>query len=68
MTTELFNVKSVADLRGCKNVSIYWFVPRRATPLDLPYAEMIKDYHALALPDREDYEREWAKFQLSGRD
>ena len=56
MTTDLFIVRSVADLRGCKNVGIRWFVFGRATPLDLPVAEFVKDYDGIVGDNDDDTE------------
>jgi hypothetical protein len=66
MTTDLFIVRSVANLRGYKNVGIRWFVLLRATPLDLPVAELVKDYDGIVGRNDDDTEerRHYAETDL----
>jgi hypothetical protein len=55
MTTELFIVRSVANLRGYKNVGIRWFV-LGGRALDLPVAEFVKDYYGIVGNNDDDTE------------
>jgi hypothetical protein len=51
---QLFHVNTIVEeFEGYRNVCLCWWMKRREVPLDLPHAEMIKDYDPQA-------EREYA--------